>query len=353
MKIFHYDHTDFYLIGYEEVNDGTSIPNAATDVPPPEPTEWPMGEVPVYEKDNKCWVFRKNDFWKVSVTEKCFYSGRDSNGPVYIVGGRDCSSYQSQLMHIVNSLPGVFIPRIGGLPNFMSMLKRIDYIDASIEQLERSFIDLYSNRTIMAVGPTANHYHASVENLIGTIRRFLDDLASVLFLSAFEAYQPWKFPIMVDGFSSLFNEDKAIRKIKKTLATPSEDTKRIEQIFKCLRSTALGENTHFLSTIQSMSNCYKHSVTASIGRDQFGRDYPTAIVVGIPEIHGSMNQLTYHNSSLRQIIMGLKDYIRDLSSRIPGSGGKLADFDYVCICGGHRVHTYNWVLNGPLMQTER
>ncbi|QIM49295.1 hypothetical protein G9Q38_08945 [Pusillimonas sp. DMV24BSW_D] len=351
MRIFHYDDTDYFLTGYEEISDDASIPHAATDIPPPEVNEWPIDEVPVYDKDNKRWAFRKNDFWEVSVTEKCFYSGRDSDDPVYLVGDRGRTSYQSQLMHIANSLPGVNLPRVGRLPNFISTLQTIDHIDATIEQLEKSFSDLHSGKMTMIVGPKANHYHMLVEGLIGTIRCFLDDLATVLFLSAFEAYKPWRFPIMVDGFSTLFDEDKAIRKIKKTLAAPSGTLEDIEQIFKSLRSTVFGNNTRFLSTVQSMNNCYKHSVTASIGRKLFGRDYPTVEVVGIPGIHGSMSHLTYHNSSLRQIILGLKDYIRDLTARASVSQGKRADFDYVCICGGHRVHTYNWVLNGPLMPT--
>lgn len=350
MKIFHYDYTDFYLLGQEEVSDEKSIPNAATDVPPPEFSQWPPGKVPVYEEKNKRWVFKNNNFWKVYTEEKCFYTGRESDGPTYVIGGQGILPHSAQLMHLVNNLPRINIPRIGYLPSFVSTVRRIEYIDSCIEQLELYFAEFHSGGSNMIVRSPTSNYYMLVEILIGAIRRFLDDLSMVLYLDVFKEYDPWKMRIVVDGFSCLFDEEKITGRIKKRFSKLSISSGGIGLKIKKLRSIILGENHQFLNTIQDMNNCFKHSVTASAGQGQFGRDYPTAFVVGIPEIGGSLDKLTYYNSNLRQIIMGFKDYIRDSSARHLEAEKKSNSLDFVYICGGHKTYVYKWVLNGPLVK---
>ncbi|TAM90657.1 MAG: hypothetical protein EPN41_01120 [Candidimonas sp.] len=346
MKIYNYDSSDYYYLGSEEVPDRSGVPYAATDVGPPERGEWPDGKVPVFNKLNRRWVFKENDFWEVEVKELCFYSGRDSVEPVYIVGNRRNPAYHIDLMHFVNKLPGVNVPRIGRLPGFISLNQRIDYIDACIEQIEANFLTFREGGVMKTVGHGANHHHFLVESLVGAIRRFLDDLVVVAFLVEFKDYEPWKADFVVEGFSDLLDADKFKAKFRKSFHHVVEDDDELSVSLDQFVGKVLGKNREFLTAIRQLSNSYKHSVTSNIGRNLFGVDYPTVVVVGVLKPDRNFRHLTYHNHSLRQIIFGVRDYLEDLASRI-SQVDSATEVERLDSCANHRLHKYKWMLNSP------
>lgn len=346
MKIYHYDSSDFYYLGSEEIHDGGGVPYAATDIEPPERAEWPDGKVPVFDESGRQWLYKENDFWKVEVKELCFYSGRDSVEPVYLVGDRRNPTYHVDLIHFVNKLPGVNIPRIGRLPGFISLNQRIDYIDSCVEQIEAQFLAFQKGGMAKTVGYGANHHHFVVESLVGAIRRFLDDLVVVAFLTTFKDYEPWKADFVVEGFSDLFDAAKLKPKFRRSFRNVFECDQVMNESLDQFIIKVLGKNRAFLTTIQQLSNSYKHSVTSNIGRNLFGVDYPTIVVVGVLKPDRNFRRLTYHNHSLRQIVIGLKDYLEDLASCISRVDSGV-DAGRVDSCANHRVHDYKWILNSP------
>lgn len=346
MKIYHYDNRDYYYLRSEEMPDGGSMPYAATDIQPPEISEWPEGNVPVFDERARQWSFKENNFWMVEVRELCFYSGRDSVEPVYLVGNRSSRSYQAHLTRFIHKFPGVSIPRIGRLPGFISINQRIDYIDSCIEQIEDQFLSFHNGKMVRAVGYEANHHHFIVESLVGSIRRFLDDLAVVIFLSTFKDYEPWKADFVVEGFSDLLDAEKFKIKFRKSFRDVAENNQGINENLNNFIGKVLGKNQEFLTIIRQLSNSYKHSVTSNISRNLFGVNYPTVIVVGVLKPDRNFQRLTYHNHSLRQIIIGLKDYLEDLVSRTSQENSTV-DTKGIDNCADHCIHEYKWNLNSP------
>ena len=343
-KIYHYDAKDGFYLGSEIIYKDQPIPYVATDIPPPATEEWPSGFVPVFCADSMAWSFEKNEFWQVDLDERCFYTGRDSDGPIYLVADPSSQSYQLDLMKYGSKLPIFSLPRIGASPNALHLGQRIDFINACITQLEAYWWQTKTGGSIPMFGQGASHYHFFTESLVGAVRRLLDDLTTVIFLKLFQKYEPWKRNLAIDGFSALLGKTphKRVKEFFRTSEKGVDTDLLCEQFVR----TILGGNSVFLTTIQGLSNSYKHSVTANAVRSLHGLDHPTILTVGVADIPPRCNlgRLVFHNHSLRQLVLGLADYLDDLVVRV---ADPLAAQALVEKCTPHRVQSIKSILNGP------
>ena len=339
MKIYHYDSHDFYYLYSEEIQNGASVPYAATVMTPPERQDWPNGQVPVFDKDAGYWYFKKDDFWRVEVKELCFSTGRDSNGPVYLIDSRNCRTRQIDVINFSHKFPGINIPRYGRIPHIVSLMQRIDYIDSCIEQIEMQHIAIHHEGRI-------GHYHYIVESFVAAIRRLIDDFVVAAFMNAFKAYEPWKRNIVVDGYSDLLIADLFKGKFKNSFKTVLNYNLEISDQLDEFRYRVLGKNWNFLWLLQQLSNTYKHSLTAGLSKTVYGVERPTITTKGVLKSDRNFGSLTYHNHSFRQIVMGLKDYLDDFSCRFPQTD-VIQETERVDSCLYHVVEGHKWYLNAP------
>lgn len=316
IEIHHYDPHDYFYVGSETIqcrNGVESIPYAATDIPPPPREAWGDQQIPIFHAKERKWIIKKNDFWHPKVSELCFHSGRDSSGRIYIAANRDLENYHNDLMRYVNKLPMCSIPRIGTLPNFVHLLQRIDFLNHCIEQLEENWLRTKTGGFPLA-GKEANYYHYEAETFMAAIRRFLDDLTMAVFYKKFYQYEPWKRDLPIDGYSALLNNP--IRRFRNFFIGSERDDKS-EGLCREFSDLVLGENRFFLITIQSLNNTYKHSLTANLARGSYGLNFPTVLSFGVEDYSNrNLGKLSYHNHSLRQLVIGLNDYLDDLTKRI-------------------------------------
>lgn len=336
MKIYHYDQHDFYYLYPEELPNGASIPFAATVNAPPVRQDWPEGCVPVFDQKSDCWYFQHDDFWRVEVKELCFYTGRDSNGPVYLIDNWNRNEMQSEILHFAHKFPFIDIPRYGSVPHIVSLMQRIDYINFFIKQIEMQYVAAYQGQI--------GHYHDMVESFVAAIRRLIDDFVVAAFMNAFKEYEPWRMSIVVEGYSDLFRADLFKKKFEEAFKNVRNQN-FINQLDE-FRNRVLGKNWKFLWILQLLSNTYKHSLTAGLGKNVFGVSFPTITTQGVLRPGRSLGELTYHNHSFRQIVMGLKDYLEDFSFRFPQDGTTCV-IDRVDCCFNHVVEEYKWYLNPP------
>jgi len=350
-KIYHYDPVDFFYIGSETIygyeDERGMIPYAATDICPPSRDQWPTGHVPIFSEEQGTWHFHKDDFWSVKLDERCFYTGQDSLGATYVVAARDHLDYSNELLKYGNSLPIAAIPRIGSVPGVLHIGQRIDYINFCVEQIEGNWQSIKTTSGFRMFGGEANLHHFFSESLISSIRRLLDDLTTAFFLKTFQKYTPWKRSLIIDGYSALLGE-KAKQRVDKVFPP---DVHRIDanKLRDNFISIIVGKNRVFLEMIQGMNNAYKHSITANITRQLYGSDFPTLLAVGIADHSPDRNlgMLVFYNHSLRQVIMGLNDYLNDLTDRIAGHN-QLSS--YVERCETHRISSDFRILNGPALR---
>lgn len=312
-KIYHYDPHDFFYVGTgtaQCVDGSVSIPAFATDVPPSPRERWRDGYIPVFDVQNREWHLDKNEFWHVHVTELCFYSGRDSSGPTYVIANRNSTSYYGELTHYVNKLPICSIPRIGTVPNFIHLAQRIDFLNDCIEQLESNWLRATAAGGSSLIGRGAIFYHYQAETFVAAIRRLLDDLVIAVFCRQFYEYEPWKRRLPIDGYSSLLNTP--MRHFKRFFQH-DEKSDKTDELCRGFIDAIIGANIDFLLTIQGLSNTYKHSVTANVVRASYGVDFPSVLSVGVADhLERNLGRLSYHNHSLRQLVLGLNDYLDDL-----------------------------------------
>lgn len=316
-EIYHYDQHDYFYLGAEIVQciEGSdSLPFSATDSQPPPREFWGDKNIPIFDPEKKEWRLEKNEFWHFNITEFCFYSGRDSSGPLYVAASRSSPSYHIELTHYVNKLPMCSIPRLGNVPNFVHLAQRIDFINDCIYQLEMNWLRTTNFWGWPLMGQGANFYHYQAETLVAAIRRLLDDLVMAVFCRKFYEYEPWRRNLPIDGYSMLLNKPM---KHFKTFFDQNEKGEKSDELCHQFINIILGENKEFLITIQGLSNTYKHSLAANLVRGSYGVDFPSVLSVGVAD-HSQRNlgHLSYHNHSLRQLILGLNDYLDDLIGRL-------------------------------------
>lgn len=345
MKIYHYDYDDKYLMHMEEVSYDYNLPNAATKIVPPNFEEWPEEQVPVFDELNQQWFYETvENFWHVKVKELNFYSGRDSNGAVYLLGGRNELRYQNKIIDFVENLPNTCMPRIGRVPDVISLWQRIDYIESCIEQIEKFYFEIKDHQSVGIMGTGSNHYHFIIESLIASVRRFIDDLVVAAFMNFFKQYKPWEKNIVIEGYSDIFRLDLFKDKFKKSFSEMSNND--ISTQLDSFRKLVLGENYRYLWLIQSISNTYKHSITAGLGKSIYGINFPTLTVLGVLKPDCNLNIVTYHNHNFRQIILGLKDYLDDFILRYSNQElKKCSKNDNKCT--NHLIEGHIWYLNAP------
>lgn len=351
-KIYHYDPIDCFYVGSETIHgyeDGRGmIPYAATDISPPSGDQWPAGHVPTYSEEQGAWHFHKDDFWSVKLDERCFYTGRDSQGATYVVAARHHPDYSNELLKYGNSLPIVAIPRIGSVPGVIHIGQRIDYINFCVEQIEGNWQRIKTASSFPIFGGNANLHHFFSESLVSAVRRLLDDLTTALFLKTFQKYAPWEKGLIVDGYSALLGE-RAKQRVDK-IFPPDVQRADANKLRDNFIDVIVGKNKVFLEMIQGMNNAYKHSITANITRQLHGSDFPTLLTVGVADYSPNRNlgMLVYYNHSLRQVIMGLNDYLSDLTDRLVSSNQSSSSAER---CMTHRISSDITTLNGPALRT--
>lgn len=341
MKIYHYDQHDFYYLYPEELPNGGSIPYAATVKAPPIRQDWPEGCVPVFNQELDCWYFKRDDFWRVELKELCFYTGRDSKGPVYLIDnwdGKLNGVLQNDVLHFADKFPSVSIPRYGCMPHIISLVQRIGYINFCIQQIEMQYVAAYQGQI--------GHYHDMVDSFIAAIRRLVDDFVVAAFMNDFKEYEPWRRDIVVEGFSDLMNADLLKKKFEESFKNVRNKNLNIINQLDNFRNRVLGKNWKFLWILQRLSNTYKHSLTAGLGKNVFGVSFPTITTQGVLKPDRNLGKLTYHNHSFRQIVMGLKDYLEDFSFRF-SQDDATHDGNRVDCCLSHVVEEHKSYLNPP------
>lgn len=344
MKIYHFDADDKYFKYSEEVADDYVLPYGATKIVPPKFDTWPPNQLPVFDEENETWFYKDDKFWWVKVKELNFYTGRDSNGPVYLLGDRNELGYQLRVFTFADKLPKTRIPRIGFVPHTVSLWQRIDYIDSCIEQIEKFYSDIQGQQSVGITGQNSNHYHFIVESLISTIRRFIDDLVVAAFMNLFESYKPWEKNIVIEGYSDIFRLDLFINRFKRSFPDIFSDDIRFQ--LNNFRKLVLGGNYNYLWLIHNINNTYKHSITAGLGKTTYGVERPTLTVVGVIKPDRNLDTVTYHNHSFRQIVLGLKDYLDDFIFRYSNQDLKVESITETK-CTNHVIEGHIWYLNAP------
>ncbi|WP_152681262.1 hypothetical protein [Oligella urethralis] len=252
--------------------------------------------------------------------------------------------YQDKVMDFSHNLPSISMPRIGRVPDITSLLQRIDYIEFCIEQIEAFYSEIKGHYSVGITGTGSNHYHFIVENLIASIRRFIDDFVVAAFMNLFKRYKPWEKEIVIEGYSDIFRLDLFKNKFKKSY--PEIFNNEISAQLDSFRQMVLGKNYRYLWLIQNISNTYKHSITAGLGKTTYGVDFPTLTVIGVIKPDHNLDTLTYHNHSFRQIILGLKDYLDDFVFCYLNQELK-ADSTVENKCTSHVIEGHIWYLNAP------
>lgn len=341
--IYHYDSHEGFYLGPEQVPAGYPLPFCATDISPPTIEQWPPGSVPVFCADTSTWGFAVNAFWQVKIEERNFYSGRDSDGPVYLVAHPASPGYQTEVMKYSGRLPAFNLPRIGPCPSPIHLSQRIDFINTCTQRLEAYWRET-RDVPMPFFGGGPNHYHFLTECLVGAIRRLLDDLTTAIFLVLFQRYEPWKRNLVIDGVTDFLGK-KARVELKKFFV-PSEKGPEANRLCEQLITTILGGNFFFLKALQELSNAYKHAVTTNLVRPLYGRDHPTILAVGTADRVPNCNlgRLVYHNHSLRQLLIGLTDYLHDLLERL---NGPCATSSQPQRCDDHLITSTTRLLNAP------
>lgn len=209
-----------------------------------------------------------------TVTERTFYSGVDSKPP-YVVE-----------QHSAFRLPQP--PRIPGLINGM-------LVAVEVEHRLRHIAALVNAATVAYQSQQLHEYFFTVESMLLSMRRVLDDLVMSLYCRLKEEEVVRTRKIEVDHYGALFRSGKP---------TP---------FGAAFVADYIHPNEEFADVLVELSNSYKHSYLLAEAR-AWGADFPTVLAIHAPRNDYS-KPITFHNHSLGQLIIGFNTLVAGIAQR--------------------------------------
>ncbi|HCG6159854.1 TPA: hypothetical protein NJ142_004279 [Vibrio parahaemolyticus] len=207
-----------------------------------------------------------------NITERNYYTGMNSDGEYKVI---------QFLPHEVRSPPS-----IPGLLNgslvAQAISERLTYLQHQINQV----VKFYISKKII-------DYRYTLEAALVSMKRVMDDLVMSSYCLIFKRKVLETKHIEVDTYGSLFNKEKPTKVgeviINKTIQ-PTDD---------------------FGQVITELVNSLKHSYLLPEAQLQWGVDFPTVV-----SIYAHRNkyggEITYHNHSLGQIIIGFNQFVSNV-----------------------------------------
>ena len=210
--------------------------------------------------------------------EQSFYSGKDSRLP-YVVQ-----------QHSAFQLPQP--PSIPGLINGA-------LVAVEIENRLRHLATLVGMATVAYQAKHASQYFFTVEAILLSMRRVLDDLVMCLYCRSKRSTVEKTRRIEIDGYGALFKAGKL---------TPFGVDLIREYI---------SPNEEIADVLVELSNSYKHSYLLAEAR-AWGVDFPTVLAIHAPRNDYS-KPITYHNHSLGQLVIGFNSLVEGIAQRWKGN----------------------------------
>ena len=209
-----------------------------------------------------------------TVTTRTFFSGLESLMPYRIE------------QHSAFKLPHP--PKIPGLINGALVAVEIECRLRHLDKLVSIATDAYQRQA-------PHDYFFSVEAILLSMRRVIDDLVMSLYCRTFETDVAKTRKIAVDGYGALFKAGK-----------PTSFGHQFLQYY-------VHPNEEPLEILVELSNSFKHSYLLPESR-AWGVDFPTVLAIHAPRNDFSKN-INYHNHSLGQLVIGFNRVIACIIER--------------------------------------
>lgn len=207
-----------------------------------------------------------------NIIEKNYYTGTDSDGEFKII------QFQPHEVCFPPSIPELLDGQLVSL----AISNRLAYLQHQTSQV----VEFYNSKKII-------DYQYTLEAALVSMKRVVDDLVMSSYCMIFKDKVLETKHIEVDTYGSLFKNEK-----------PTKVGKEI--LDKTIQST-----DDFAQVLTELVNSLKHSYLLPEAQRAWGADFPTVV-----SIYAHRNkyggEITYHNHSLGQIIMGFNNFVSNV-----------------------------------------
>jgi hypothetical protein len=284
--IYNYDPNDYFFIGkteatYDPMSKEISVPGSATLIKPPD--NYSNGEIPVFDKNKKEWIIKKDDFWRPNIIEKSYNSGM-------YYEEFPCVPYYDDIKAMSSSKYNKNIPRLLNSPlHYYYLCQRMKVINLRIINV------LNIHKRIMTItDPTSLiYYNSEIEIIIYLMKLSIDDIISMTYVNNYYDDVIKDHKISVASIGRLITENK-------------NDIKEKEEIRKIIK---FDKHKEILTIINDIHNGFKHDIFNSEASLEIGLNNP--IVSVIIKKGRNFNIMEYHKHDLGQLIIGFSKFIKD------------------------------------------
>ena len=298
MRLHHYETYYKFYLGSEDINGideedakkGYGIPAGSTIKTPPL-EQCKEDEIPVFE--NEEWRIVKNDFWRPSVEEVNYDSGRKMETFQFI---------EPNIYDFMNfpSMPQLCNTALVGIRIHQSLII-INKKFAQCVEMHRVILQGGGNNTIFSPQKGASTFSPSIvyefktelESIIFSMRRVLDSLVQLTDLMVnFSSFEKTK-TLSHESIGSVLSP-KAKSTVVKGIIIGDE-------IFE-------KDTTKFLEVSNNLFNSFKHSLMHDESFNLISMEYPTVIGFFV-QYANYKKTIQRHNHNAYHLMMGFQDCI--------------------------------------------
>ena len=207
-----------------------------------------------------------------NIIERNYYTGTDSDGEFKII----------QFQHHEVCFPPSIPELLNGQLVSLAISNRLAYLQHQISQV----VEFYKSKNII-------DYRYTLEAALVSMKRVMDDLVMSSYCMIFRDKVLETKHIEVDTYGSLFKNGKPTKVGKEILDKAIQPTDDFEQV------------------LTELVNSLKHSYLLPEAQLVWGADFPTVVSI---YVHRNKygDEITYHNHSLGQIIMGFNNFVSNV-----------------------------------------